>query len=138
MDITNLSESKTFRRILLIIIIILAALTIFQLGMLVGYRKAQFTNELGENYARGFGRPEMPGGHGAVGTIVRVDLPSIIIEGPDNLEKEVLVSSSTLIRSLDQNASTSALQTNAIVTIIGTPNNQGQIVANLIRIITAK
>lgn len=146
MDFTKLSESKNFRTVLLIIIIVVLALLIFQAGQAVGYRKAMFSNHLGENYYRAFGprnidmygmmgRDGMPGGHGAVGKIVKVNLPSVVIEGPDNIEKEIIIEGQTLIRNADQAGTSTDLKTDDFVTVIGTPNENGQIQAKLIRVL---
>jgi len=45
----------------------------------------------------------LPGGHGAVGEIISINLPQIIINGPDNLEKIILISASTTIRQFQEN-----------------------------------
>ncbi len=79
----------------------------------------------------------MPGGHGAVGKIVKVSLPSIVIEGPDNIEKEVIINESTLIRSSGPDATSTDLKMDDFVTILGTPNEDGQIQAKLIRVLPA-
>jgi len=146
MDLKKIHESKTIRDIIIIIGIIIIVLSILSIGMNIGERRARFANQFGSSFERNFMGPEdgmreivfgekMPGGHGAIGEIISISLPQIIITGPDNLEKTVLVSTSTLIRQFRENMQSSQLKAGDFVVIIGNPNESGQIEAKLIRII---
>lgn len=145
MDIKNLFQSKTFRRILCAIGIIIIALLIFQAGIFVGYRKAGFSYRWAENYHRNFGGPR--GGffndfsgrdfintHGDSGSIIKIDGNTIIIKGQNNVEKTIVVSDQTIIRRQQQTIKVSDLKIDDRLVIIGLPNEQGQIEAKLIRV----
>jgi hypothetical protein len=146
MDLKNIHESKAVRDIIIVIGIIIIVLSILFAGMNIGERRARFAGQFGQNYERNFLGPRggmmgggyfgemMPGGHGAIGNILSINLPQIIINGPDNLEKTVLVGTSTLVRQFQQNIQSSNLKVGDFVTVLGNPNNNGQIEAQLIRI----
>jgi hypothetical protein len=145
MDLKNISESKVVRDIIIIIGIIIVALSILFIGINIGERRARFAGEFGDNYQRNFLGPRgsmmggyfgqmLPGGHGATGNILSINLPQIIINGPDNLEKTILVGTSTMIRQFQQNIQSTDLKTGDFVTVLGNPNNSGQIEAALIRV----
>jgi len=146
MDFKNLQEPKTIRGILIGIGVMLIVIVIFQAGVFVGFRKAAFSYQLGDNYYKTFrgSRPvdmigvdggNVPGGHGAVGKIVRIALPTIIIADEDNVEKIVLIGSSTMIKRFDQTISPEELQADDFVIIIGAPNKESIIHAKLIRLV---
>ena len=145
MDLKNISESKVVRDIIIIIGIIIVALSILFIGINIGEHRARFAGEFGDNYQRNFLGPRgsmmggyfgqmLPGGHGATGNILSINLPQIIINGPDNLEKTILVGTSTMIRQFQQNIQSTDLKTGDFVTVLGNPNNSGQIEAALIRV----
>ena len=101
MDFRDIHKSQKVRGILIGIGVAILVLVIFQAGMVAGYHKARFGARFGDNFERNFvgpkGRnfedrlpgPGMPGGHGAVGEIVSISLPQIVVAGPDNLEKMI-------------------------------------------------
>jgi hypothetical protein len=135
-------------RILPILGFICIALIIFWAGMAVGYRKAMFSYHWHSNYAEQFAQngsmldlptdndsDNMPNPHGAFGMIVSVQLPTMIIKGPVEAEKTIVISTSTLIRDIhDQTASTS-LSAGQNVVVIGEPDEQGRIIASFVRIL---
>lgn len=120
----------------------LALLLVFWMGMAVGFQRARFAGQFGDNFQRNFlgqrafGLPgeNLPGGHGAVGEIVSLQLPEAVVAGPDNLERVIVVSSSTEIRRVREKIPSSELQIGEFVVVIGNPNQSGQIEARLIRI----
>jgi len=148
MDLKNISESKTARDIIIIIGIVIIVLGILFVGINIGERRARFAGNYGNNFERNFlgsksgmtGMMEryfggtMPGAHGSTGEILSVNLPQIIVSGQDNLEKTVLISTSTVIRQFRENMQSSDLKAGDFVVILGDPNDQGQIDAKLIRI----
>jgi hypothetical protein len=126
---------------------LIVILIVFQAGVFVGFKKASFSYRGGDNYSRMFGErnrgiPQFPGtnmmdpsnAHGTSGKIISVQLPTIIIADNDNTEKTALVSEKTLIMNFREQMKTSDLKVNDFVVIIGTPNDEGQIEARLIRI----
>ena len=103
-DLVTLVESKIFKRILWLLGVIVVIIIIFQVGVFVGYHKAAFSLQWGDNYHRTFGSQErsnkssiggamnmMRGGdfsnaHGIIGKILKIDLPTIVVEGQANLD----------------------------------------------------
>lgn len=145
---TNLKEllaSKKCKTILYGLVIFTGVLVIFQAGVMVGYHKARFSYGRIDNYNKAFGsRKGMPkmmimndfsDAHGAAGKIIRVALPTVIIEDRDGTEKTILLTKSTLIRELRDTASTSSLKEGEFIIVVGSPNDKAQVVASLIRLL---
>lgn len=147
MEFNKFLQSKLLKRIIIVLAAIIIILLSFGVGMLVGYNKARFSYAWGENYDRNFGGPPrgifgfLPGGgefmnaHGTFGSVLEVNLGSstLLVEGQDNIEKTVLISSSTKIMENRGFVKLSDIKINDPVVVIGSPNNQGQIEAQLIR-----
>ncbi len=136
-------ESKTSTKILVGVGIIIIALLIFSAGIAVGFRKASFGHAWEENYERNFGvkpdRPvfgkdNFPNAHGAIGKIISITLPTIIVEDKDNTEKVVLVKDDTQVQELKNSVKVGDLKVNDFIVVIGAPNGQGQIEAKFIRV----
>jgi len=147
MNLKDIAQSKTLRGIIIGICIFIVAALIFQAGVFVGYKKAEFSGRFGDNYSRAFGGekrgpgmmggfPEdiFVGGHGTAGKIVRISLPTIIVADRDNVEKVVTIEDDTSIRSYRDAVKITDLKVGDFVIILGSPDDQGQIVAKLIRI----
>lgn len=149
MDLKNLSQSKTTKSVLLIIVGLVVLLLVFQAGVFVGYHKARFSARLGDNYRQNFGPgrgmgmmgpgffpdADLPGGHGATGRIVKINLPSVIVADRDGLEKVVTVATSTDIRSGRGAITPADLKVDDVIIAFGSPNEQGAIAAKLIRLL---
>lgn len=147
MDLNNFFQSKIFTVILIIIGAFIILLLVFKLGMDIGFRKANFSYQWGENYYRNFAGPaekfpqSMTGAddfmspHGVLGEIIKIDDPNLVIKDRNYLEKVVLVKDDTVIRNLKQNIKLSDLKINENVIVIGESNESGQIEAGLIRIL---
>lgn len=140
--------SNSISKLVVALLILLVILVIFQTGFMVGYHKGVFSSNLDRNYMRGpsdprsFFEPFMHDGddvnpHGAVGEIISMNLPVIMIKGPRMAEETVLINTGTTIRNFRQMASTSDLTVGKSVIVIGAPNEKGEIEASLIRIIPA-
>ena len=142
-------KSYLFGKIAMFIGIIIIAMFIFQAGIFVGYRKAAFSYNLGDNYYRTFGSPrgepmmmgKFPRGegfvnpHGANGKIIEISLPTIVVTGPDGIEKQITVNEKTDIRRFHEYLKPTDLKLDDMVIIIGTPDNTGKIEARLIRML---
>lgn len=141
---------KLFRTVILGIGLLLIIFLAFGAGVFVGYRKAKFSYAWGENYDRNFGGPHhgifgiihergLGGGfmnaHGTSGSVLSVASSTLTVSGRDGAEKIILVSSSTAIRAGSSNLSIADLKINDSVVVVGSPNNQGQIEARLIRVL---
>ncbi len=148
MNIKEYIQSQSFKGILIGIFIVIIALIIFQSGVAVGERKASFAHRFGDNFERNFRDPRggsfmqrglsggvnMPSGHGAVGEIVSIALPLVVVAGPDNLEKTVVVTDTTEIREFRDTIQANELSVGDFIIVLGTPNEEGQVDAKLIRL----
>jgi len=142
----KIKQSKTVHGIIIGIGVTILVLCILFVGMNIGEHRARFAGQFGDNYERNFigSRTGMmgieywgnmiPGGHGATGQILSISLPQVIITGSDNLEKTVLISTSTLIRQFQENIQDTNLKVGDFIVVIGNPNNIGQVEAKLIRV----
>jgi hypothetical protein len=125
------------------------ALLIFQAGVFVGYKKAAFSRQLGNNFYRVFDDPAsgfrgkvaarfsdgLPGGHGATGFIASVSSSSMVVVGPDGVEKFVVMDGGTDVRRARSTVDTSDLREGDFVVTLGSPDDQGKIRARLIRVL---
>lgn len=152
MDILKVSQSKKIKIIITTIVGLAILSGVFQAGVFVGFHKAAFLFKSGDNFYRAFGdrddrlikgmgmaggmfRDELSGGHGAIGKIVKVNLPIITVIGPDNIEKTIIVNDDTNIHQQRGTSSIDVLTADQYISVLGTPNDQGQIVAKFIRIV---
>ncbi len=144
MDFNKFFQSKNFKVILVIVSGIIICLFIFQVGMMVGYKKANFSFRWGENYHQNFGGPK--GGllndfrgkdfidaHGVFGQIMKIDGSTLVIKGKDGVEKIVLINKNTSIKRFQEDVKISDLKTDDFIVVIGEPNDAGQIEAKFIR-----
>ncbi len=142
----DLIQSKQFRSIIIILGVILALLCVFAGGMELGQRRAQFSYRFDKNYNQNFAGPhsafspmrnnrdDMFNTHGAVGEIISLQLPNIVIKGTAEVEKSVIIDDKTNIRQMSGAATTSDLEVGKSVVVIGDPDDSGIIHASLIRI----
>ncbi|MBI4457942.1 hypothetical protein HY633_03190 [Candidatus Uhrbacteria bacterium] len=126
------------------VILLLAA---FQAGIHVGYRKAGFAYQWGENYHRVFGGPgdgfmreargrgpDFMAAHGIFGTILKVDGDEIVIAGQDGVERTVVVDAATEIRGGRERFAAAALVADERVVVIGEPDGSGRLLAKFMRV----
>jgi len=145
----NFIKSRTFVVIIIVLFGLALLVGVFTLGAAIGYRKARFSYAWGENYNRNFGGPregfmgnfardfsgrDLIDAHGTFGQIMRIDSSTLVIKGPDNVEKSVLIKDDTTIQRLRETIKPGDLKINDSVVIIGSPNNSGQIEAKFIRV----
>ncbi|OGI47226.1 hypothetical protein A2121_00525 [Candidatus Nomurabacteria bacterium GWB1_40_6] len=144
--IGKMFESKIFVGILYGIGIVIILLLVLSAGISIGFHKASFGRAWGDNYERNFGmRPErpmlmlgkenFPNAHGAIGKIIKIELPTIIVQDKDNTEKVILTANDTQIQRMQENITANDLKINDFIVVIGSPNEQGQIEAKLIRLV---
>jgi len=150
MELKNFLQSNRTKHILYGIGTAVVALLIFQAGVIVGFKKASFSNRLGDNFYRTFGERRDPRGlppsfgmmqgvdpsnaHGTIGKIAGIALPQLIVADRDGTEKTIVVSDKTDIRRFRDSIKPTELKVGDIVTIIGAPTENGQIKAELIRV----
>jgi hypothetical protein len=142
-NVRRFFESKFLFKVLCGIGAILVALVIFYAGVNVGIHKASFGKSWGENYERNFGfgpdhpvfgKDNFPNANGAIGKIIKIELPTIIVEDKDNTEKVVSIDDSTKIQKMATTITVNDLKVDDFIVVIGNPNTQGQIVAKFIRV----
>lgn len=123
---------------------------IFSVGMFVGGTKARFSYRWAESYHKNFagpregffgnwqGIPPLPGefieGHGAFGEIIKINDSDFVIKGQGDLEKIIILKEDTILEKGRTTIKKDNLKVGDQVVIIGSPNEQGQIEAKLIRI----
>ena len=122
--------------------IALAVVTVFSFGMFVGEQKARFSYLWGRNYHGplggppiGMGRPKgFFGGHGAAGVVIDKKKDSLVVRGPDNAEKTVLIDKNTYLIKGRQKVGLKEINNGDQVVVMGFPDSKGRIKARLIRI----
>ena len=139
-------DSKISIKILYGIGTIIILVLIFSLGISVGFHKASFGRAWGDNYERnfgmipgrpGFGKDNFPNAHGAIGKIIKIELPTIVVQDKNNTEKVIILKNDTKIEKMMQEIKTNELAIDDFIIVIGSPNDQGQIEAKLVRIMPA-
>ncbi len=145
MDYNKFFQSKTFKIILGGVGVIIILLLVFELGKIVGFKKANFSYRWGENYHQNFGGPregffkdfsgrDFIGAHGVFGQIMKIDGSTLVIKGQDDVEKIVLVNDKTVIERFRETVKITDLKVDDYIVVIGEPNDAGQIEAKFIRI----
>ena len=125
-----------------VVILIMGA---FSLGEHIGYRKAAFAFQNGNNFYDTFGpRPRMSrmmppvdfsDTHGTVGKVISIALPTITIEDRDGTEKTIVISDQTVIKKFRDTITSQSIAVGDYLVAIGEPNQQSQIAATLIRLL---
>ena len=144
----ELLTSKKYAPLIKILGFIFIALVIFLLGIFVGYRKAEFSAQFSNRYYNTFGRhmdsplnmmggqdaDDLVSGHGAVGKVISVNFPYILVSDSNGVEKSILIDNETIIRNARESIASTSIQVNDFIVVIGAPNQDGNIDAKLIRI----
>jgi len=137
--------------LLAIVVIVL----VFGLGVFVGEKKAKFSYRWAENYHKMFAGPragflgnlrispfppfdEFIEGHGTFGEIIKIEGNNLVVKGRGNVEKVIIVTEKTVIKSGRKDIKFSDLKIGDMIVIIGSPNDKGQIEAKLIRVFPPK
>lgn len=122
---------------------------VFGTGMFVGQMKARFSYRWAESYHKNFAGPQggffgdwrtlpPPGdfieGHGTFGEIIKINDSDLIVKGQGDVEKVILITKDTTIERGRDTLKKEELKVGDSIVIIGSPNEQGQIEAKLIRI----
>lgn len=159
MDINTFFQSKTFKGVLWGVGGCIIILLIFKLGVAIGLHKADFSCRWNENYQQNFlpGRPTdkpqagLPGmmqpmldfaddrkfleANTVLGQIISINDSVIVVKDRDDIEKSVLATDQTLIKLFRDTIQLSNLKANDSIMVFGEPNDQGQVVAKLIRLL---
>ena len=118
----------------------------FWAGLEVGFSKAAFNYNFGDKYYGQFGPDhirhgmgiipnDMSSGHGVSGKIVSISMPNIIVADQDNIEKIIRINDKTVLRKLRATITASELAVGDFVVIIGSPDDQTEVDAKLIRVL---
>ena len=103
------TESKNFKRIIYIFGTLFILFFVFQAGMIVGFNKASFRHDWGDNYEKNFAPrnnafqfiknnfDETLNAHGAIGKIIKIDYPNIVVLDRDQTEKSIVIDENTNI-----------------------------------------
>ncbi len=139
---------------------LLIILTVFSLGVVVGFKKASFSYKWGENYERNFGRlpmhldrpdsfgPEgmMPNfmnrlerkdlrnAHGLAGKIISLTDNQLLVQDRNGQENTVNVTDKTIIKMRMNDLKISDLKKDQEVVVMGKPAENGVLTADLIRV----
>ncbi len=145
-------DAELLTKVLKVLGVVVVILFIFGAGMIVGFNKANFGGKWGKHYKDNFGMGYPRGGmmgdfssknsmmgffpnaHGAIGKIIKIQLPSIIVLDKDNLEKVINITDDTEIEQMRTDIKSSELKVDDFIVVIGSPNDKGQIEAKLIRV----
>jgi len=147
----NKKENADFLKKLVIVLVGLTIIVlIFGAGMIVGGMKARFSYRWAESYHQNFAgpkqgffgdwraRPPMPGdfieSHGTFGEIIKINDSDLVVRGQNNVEKIILITEKTIIEKERNTIKKEDLKVGDKIVIIGSPNDQGQIEAKLIRV----
>jgi hypothetical protein len=148
-------KSKLFIVAAAVVAFFLVAIFSFAVGVKVGTHKALFSSRWGANYEQNFMGPhsgkEGPMGmmrqgfrdfegrdfrnpHGLAGTIISVADNKIVVKDRDNKENSVAVTDKTIIKFGRDTIGFNDLKNDQQVVIMGNPDNNGVINADLIRV----
>lgn len=119
---------------------------IFSAGVKVGTLKARYSYQWADNYHKNFAGPkggflgdwrkfpagDFIGGHGAFGEVIELNDSGFVIKGRGDIEKIIVTTDDTVVKKGRQTVE-DGLKVGDRVTIIGSPNEEGQIEAKLIR-----
>jgi hypothetical protein len=153
--IENKQENQKIKRDVLKLIIVgliclVVVVLIFGAGVFVGGMKAKFSYSWAESYHKNFAGPpggffgdwrkfppppgEFIEGHGTFGEIIKINNSDFVIKGQDNVEKIILIKEDTIIEKGRETVKKDELKVGNYIVVIGSPNEQGQIEAKLIRL----
>ncbi len=121
---------------------------IFGIGVRVGISKARYSYRWTESYHKNFAGPkggflgdwrrfpagDFISGHGAFGEIIEIKDNGFVIKDRENIEKFVVTNQDTTITK-GRETIKNGLKVGDCAVIIGSPNDDGQIEAKLIRVL---
>lgn len=149
MDFKKIHESETTKKVIIGLAFLIAVLVIFQAGMEFGFRKAMHAGRFGDNFYNRF-EGKKPGSmtvvsqnnfkneYGATGKVAKITDKSFVIIENDGTEQIIVLSDEALIRRFMGEIKITDIKDDEIATVIGEPNDKGEIVAKFIRIFPKK
>ncbi|MCK9578066.1 hypothetical protein M0R01_01060 [bacterium] len=144
MDFKKNGTSKIIIVFLILGEIILLLLT-FETGVIVGFKKADFSCDMDKNYGRNFAgmdfrfpdKTRFDGAHGILGQIIKIDENTIVMKDIDLSERIISVAGNVSIKKFKDDIKLSDLKVDDKIVVIGSPNSNGEIEAKLIRWVPA-
>jgi hypothetical protein len=159
MAIKELFKLSRFKKITIITAGVIIMIMVFTAGIFVGIEKARYSFHWRDNYGCGhrmpdrFGPPnpgqrdwgELPlppgpvnfNANGVAGNISAISSSSLTIIDRNNNSQIININNQTVISSHRQNIKPSELKIGDDVVAIGSPDDQGRIIAKFIRIVPA-
>ncbi|MEK7519900.1 MAG: hypothetical protein AAB581_01490 [Patescibacteria group bacterium] len=147
----TLFPSKAVRVALMVIMALVIVFAAFKAGVIVGAKKAYFTDRWEKGYYQNFGGRSFDMPHhglfdgfrdrdfmmasGVYGRVIKADSGSIVIRDRDDVEKIIVAGADTIVKHLRGSIALSDIHVDDTVVVIGEPNDVGQIVAKLIRLV---
>jgi hypothetical protein len=136
MDIRKTAKSKGVKLAAFIIGVILIAIIIFAAGVSVGFHKARYSYQWGENYERNFAGPPRGMGsfgdhdnfrnpNGLAGTIISVTNNNLVVKA---------VTDKTIIKDGPNDIKIGDLKTDERIVVLGKPGDNGVVNADFIRV----
>lgn len=126
---------------------LILALLIFHAGVVYGTHRRSFGSFDSD---RGFRHSFFPGGfelphgfisneYGAVGTVATVTPTTLLLQTREGVTQTILISTSTIVRSMGMmgNTSVETLSAGNQIIVLGEPDSHGRIDARLIRILSS-
>jgi hypothetical protein len=124
---------------------------IFGAGMFIGGMKARFSYRWAESYHKNFAGPQVgffgdwrktlppPSGdfiesHGTFGEIIEINESDFVVKGRNDVEKIIIIAEATIIQRGRDTIKKEELKVGNYVVVVGSPNEDGQIEAKLIRV----
>ncbi len=144
MNLECLLKSKALHVALALVGGFFVVVLVFHAGQLIGFRKAKLSfgllgsrSMLGmdRDFFHDFREREMINNHGASGVVVGVAEPFFIMQSSSGLEREVLVSNTTIIRRGPSSITLQEVEPANRVVVLGRTEEAGALEAKFIRIL---
>lgn len=143
----NSFSADTSKTVITGLLVFISILLVFGAGIWVGGKKAQFSYRWADNYHKNFAGPregfrgdwrmsrrnDFIDGHGSFGEIIELSDPGFVIMGRGDVEKMIITTEDTVVKK-GKDTSEEGLKVGDSVVVIGSPNEDGQIEAKLIRV----
>lgn len=141
-------QSKNLSHTMTAILVLVGIIFVFHIGEEFGYKKAELTDHMSDNYYKAFG-PHDPGqngplgylfddqtdAHGVAGKVINVSDNKILVADNEGIEKNVLVDKTTILKNHRDNITTKDIKPGDYIVVIGSPTTDGQINAKIVRIV---
>ena len=149
LQIKTKMQSKKARHGIVFFIIFFGLFASFWCGLQVGYNRAAFTYKFGDNYYKTFEQEPPHHGmgiisgdsvmnsHGAVGKIISINLPTMVVSERDGTEKIIRITDDTSVHQQKSTVAIGTLKVGDFIISIGEPNTNSEIEAKFIRLIPA-